>query len=101
MRSILRSLLTMTETSAQPQFAVGRNGFRVFFGVLGFAAILLSGCATRKKPSIQWSTAVLVLPIVPPHPPETVEVEDLFPDLKLVIPPPLVQVGTRAAPSRP
>jgi hypothetical protein len=91
----------MTETSAQPQFAVKRISFRAFFSAFGFAAILLSGCAARKKPSIEWSTAVLVRPIVPPHPTETVEIEDPFPDLRLVIPPPLAQVGTRAAPSRP
>jgi hypothetical protein len=102
MRSILRPLLNMTETSAQPSFAVKRNSFRVFFGVLGFAAILLSGCAARKKPSIPWGTAVLVHPILPQHPSPTAGVEVPPPDLGPEIPPPpLVQVGTRAAPSRP
>jgi hypothetical protein len=102
MQSILRSFLNMTETSAQPQFAVKRNSFRVSFSVLGFAAILLSGCAARKKPSIPWSTAVLVRPILPQHPSPTADIEVPPPDLGQEIPPPpLVQVGTRAAPSRP
>jgi hypothetical protein len=91
----------MTETSAQPQPGVMRGSARIFIGMLGAAAILASGCAARKKPSIPWSTAVLVRPIVPPHPSDTGEVEDPFPDLNVVIPPPLAPVGTRAVPSRP
>jgi hypothetical protein len=103
MRSILRSLLNMTETSAQPQFALKRNSFRVFFSVLSFAAILLSGCAARKKPSISWSTAALVRPILPQHPSPTAETEVPPPDLGLEIPPPPAPLVTRtpAAPARP
>jgi hypothetical protein len=93
----------MTETSSQPQFAVKRNCFRVFFSVLGFAAILLSGCAARKKPSIPWSTAVLVRPILPQHPSPTAGVEVSPPDLGPEIPPPPTPLATRTppAPARP
>jgi hypothetical protein len=103
MRSILRSLLNMTETSAQSQFAVMRDSFRVLFGVIGFAAILLSGCAVRKKPSIPWSTAVLVRPILPQHPSPTADIEVPPPDLGRQIPPPPAPLATRtpAAPVRP
>jgi hypothetical protein len=103
MRSILRPLLNMTETSAQPQFAVKRNSFRAIFGVLGFSAILLSGCAARKKPSIPWSTAVLARPILPQHPLPTQGIEVPPPDLGLEVPPPPAPLATRtpSAPSRP
>jgi hypothetical protein len=102
MRSILRPLLNMTETSAQLQFALIRDNFRIFFGVICFVAILGSGCAARKKPSIPWSTAVLVRPILPQHPSQTADIEVAPPDLgREIPPPPVVQVGTHAAPSRP
>jgi hypothetical protein len=60
MRSSVRSPLNMTETSAQPQLAVMRNRVRIFFGVLSSAVILAGGCAAQKRPTIPWSTAVLV-----------------------------------------
>jgi hypothetical protein len=102
MRSILRSLSNMTETSAQPPHAVKRDSFRAIFGVLGFSAILLCGCAARKKPSVPWSTAALARPILPQHPSPSAEIEVSPPDLgREIPPPPLVQVGTRTAPSRP
>ena len=103
MRSILRSLLNMTEASAQPQFAVMRDSFRLLFGVIGFAAILLSGCAARKKPSIPWSTAVLARPILPQHPSPTADTEVPAPDLEQEIPPPPGPLVTRTppAPARP
>jgi|HubBroStandDraft_1064217.scaffolds.fasta_scaffold79817_2 hypothetical protein len=103
MRSILRPLLNMTETSAQPQFAVMRNNFRIFFGVLCFAAILGSGCAARKKPSIPWSTAVLVRPVQPQHPSPAEVVEVPAPDIDLEVPPPPppLSIRTPPAPIRP
>lgn len=103
MRSALRSLLNMTESSAQPQFAVKRNSIRAFFSVFSFAAILLSGCAARKKPSIPWSTAVLVRPILPQHPLPTEGIEVPPPDLGREIPPPAAPLVTRTppAPARP
>ena len=103
MRSVLRSLLHMTETSAQPQFVVMRESFRALFGVIGFAAILLSGCAARKKPSIHWSTAVLARPILPQRASPTAVIEVPPPDLGLETPPPPAPLATRApaAPVRP
>jgi hypothetical protein len=99
MRSVLRSLLNMTETSAPPQFAVMRDSFRVLLGVIGFAAILLGGCAARKKPSIPWSTAVLVRPILPQHPSPTADMEVPPLDLGLEIPPPPAPLATRTPPA--
>jgi hypothetical protein len=73
---------------------------RIFFGLLGSAAILVSGCAARKKPTIPWQTAVLVRPIVPQHPPAG-ELEDPVPELRLEIPPPPAPLATRTVPVRP
>jgi hypothetical protein len=91
----------ITEISAQRQLAATRSSARILFGVLGSAAILASGCAARKKPTIPWSTAVLVRPIAPEHPSTTGDLEDPVPDLKLEIPPPPAPFATRTAPARP
>ncbi len=91
----------MTESSAQPQLAVTRNSARILFGVLGAAAILASGCAARKKPTIPWSTAVLVRPIVPEHPAPTGDLEDPVPDLQVELPPPPAPLATRTPPAPP
>jgi hypothetical protein len=93
--------MDMTETSAQPQLAVLRDSARIFFGVLGSVAILVSGCAARKKPTIPWSTAVLVRPIVPQRVPSNIDVDDPVPDLRFDIPPPPAPLATRTAPARP
>src|SRR5579863_726417 len=90
----------MTETSAQPQPAMIRLPARILFGVFGAAAILVSGCAARKKPTIPWNTAVLVRPIVPQPSSAPDDLEDPVPELKLEIPPPL-PLSTRPAPARP
>ncbi len=91
----------MTETSAQPQPAMIRFPARIFFGVFGAAAILVSGCAARKKPTIPWNTAVLVRPVMPQlsSPPD--DLEDPVPELKLEIPPPPPPLSTRPVPARP
>ena len=106
MRSTLRSLLNMTETSAQPPFAMMQNSFLGTFGiigVLGFSAILLCGCAARTKPSVAWSTAALVRPILPQHPSPSAGIEVPPPDLGREIPPPPAPLATRTppAPARP
>lgn len=102
MRSAARSYSNMTETSAQPQIAAMQVGVRVFFGVLGSAAILLSGCAARRAPAIPWSTAVLVRPIAPQHPSLPGDLTDPVPDLRLEIPPPPAPlVEMRTGPARP
>ena len=106
MRNTTRSrlnwpLMDMTETSAQPHLAVKRGRARIFFGVLGSAALFISGCAARKKPGIPWSTAVLVRPIVPQRAAANADVEDPVPDLQLEIPPPSAPLATRTAPARP
>ena len=99
MRMALQLPLNMTETSAQPQLAVMRNRVQVLMGVLGSAAILASGCAARKNPTIPWSTAVLVRPIIPQHP-SPAEVDQVpVPDLGLEIPPPPAQLATRTPPA--
>jgi len=95
----VRPLLTMTESSAQPQLAVTRNSARIFLGVVGSAAILMSGCAARKKPTIPWSTAVLVRPIVPQHPAPTGDLEDPVPDLQLELPSPPAPLPMRTPPA--
>jgi hypothetical protein len=93
--------MDMTETSAQPQPAMMRVPARIFFGVFGAAAILVSGCAARKKPTIPWSTAVLVRPIVPQLSSAPGDLEDPVPELKLEIPPPPPPLSTRTVPARP
>ncbi len=91
----------ITETSARRQLAATRSSARILFVVLGSAAILAGGCAARKKPTIPWSTAVLVRPLVPEHPSTTGDLVDPVPDLKLEIPPPPAPFATRTAPARP
>ncbi len=93
--------MDMTETSAQPLPAAMRVPARILLGILGSAAILVSGCAARKKPTIPWSTAVLVRPIVPQNSPAAGDLEDPVPDLRLEIPPPPPPLATRTAPARP
>jgi hypothetical protein len=78
----------MTETSVQPQIAVMRGSPLVFFGLLSSAAILASGCAAQRKPTIPWSTAVLVRPITPQQPSAGGAVDVPAPDLEIEIPPP-------------
>jgi hypothetical protein len=70
----------------------------IFISVLGSAAVLLSGCAARKKPSIPWSTAVLVRPIPPQHPLQEGVVEVPPPNIDLEIPPPPAPLPTRTPP---
>ncbi len=95
----MRPLLTMTDSPVQPQLAVTRNSARIFLGVVGSVAILMSGCAARKQPTIPWSTAVLVRPIVPQHPAPTGNLEDPVPDLQLELPPPPAPLPTRTPPA--
>jgi len=90
----------MMVTSAQLRLAAMRVRARILFGAFGSAAILLSGCAAQRKTAIPWRTAVLVRPIVPQHPPETGDAEELVPDLMLEIPPP-APLATRNSPARP
>lgn len=101
MRSAARSLLNMREGSAQPQMKVMQSGIRICFGLLGFAAILLGGCAARKTPAIAWSTEVLVRPIPPERPAPTANLADPVPDLRLEIPPPPAPLAARNVPARP
>jgi len=91
----------ITETSAQCVVAATRSNARIFFAVLGSAAILVSGCAARKKPTIPWGTAVLVRPIVPERPSTNEDLTDPVPDLRLEIPPPLPPLAPRPGPVRP
>jgi hypothetical protein len=93
--------MVMTETSAQPQPAAIRLPARIFFGVFGAAAILVSGCAARKKPTIPWSTAVLVRPVMPQFSSAPDDLEDPVPELKLEIPPPPPPLSMRPVPARP
>jgi hypothetical protein len=91
----------MTKSSAQSQLAAMRDSARIFFRVLGSVAIFMSGCAARKKPTIPWSTAVLVRPILPQRATATMDVDDPVPDLRFEIPPPPAPLVTRIAPARP
>ncbi|MGC1415995.1 MAG: hypothetical protein WA817_11970 [Candidatus Acidiferrum sp.] len=89
------------ESSAQPEKSAIQGSARIFFGALGSAAILLSGCAARKTPAIPWTTAVLVRPVPPEHPPLAVNPTDPVPDLRLEIPPPPAPLAPRTFPARP
>jgi len=102
MRIALQSPLHMTETSAQSQLALMRDRARILFGLLGSVAILASGCAARKNPTIPWNTAVLVRPIAPQRP-SPAEVDEVpVPDIGLEIPQPPTPLVTRTpAPVRP
>lgn len=98
MRIASESPLHMTETSAQLQLAVMRDRARILFGLLGSAAILASGCAARKNPTIPWNTAVLVRPIAPQRP-SPAEVDEVpVPDIGMELPPPPTPLATRTPP---
>jgi hypothetical protein len=91
----------MIESSARPFPAAMRDSAWIFLGAMGSAAILLSGCAARRHSVIPWSTAVLVHPVVPPHPAEPGASEEAAPDLRIEIPSALAPLATRTAPPRP
>jgi hypothetical protein len=89
----------MTETPVQLQTAVMREGRLVFFGLLSSAAILASGCAAQRKPTIPWSTAVLVRPIAPQQPSAGGAVDVPTPDLEVEPPPAPEPLLTRTPPA--
>jgi hypothetical protein len=94
----------MRESLAQPWNAVTQRNARIFFGVLGSAAILISGCAAQKRPKIPWSTAVLVRPAAMQSPSLGEHAEVPVPDLGLdleIPPPPAPLSAARPAPPRP
>lgn len=91
----------MTETSTQARMPVMRARARVFFAVMGSAAIFLSGCAARRSQTIPWPTAVMVRPIAPQHATPATNVEDPLPDLRLEIPPPPAPLASESVPARP
>ena len=92
--------LLMTEPLARPKLAAMRDRARIFLCAFFSTAIFLSGCAARKKPTIPWSSAVLVRPVVPQHPEETAAADEVAPDISVEIPAPLPPLGTRT-PARP
>ncbi len=73
----------------------------MWFGVMSFAAILLSGCAARRRPAIPWSTAVLVRPNAPQPTSSGGAVEAPVPDVGMEMPPPPAPLAERTAPARP
>jgi outer membrane murein-binding lipoprotein Lpp len=92
----------MTEFTARPQPAAAPERARSFLGVFVSTALLLSGCAARKKPSVPWSAAVLVRPVVLQHPAvASGDAEEAAPDLQLEIPTALAPLPARGAPARP
>jgi len=92
----------MTETFAQARNTVMRNLALMIFGVLGSAALMVSGCAAQRKHAIPWSTAVLVRPAALQRFSPTENVEDPLPDLRMEIPPPPGPLAVaRPAPARP
>ena len=94
--------MSMTETVAQARSAVMRSPALMIFGVLGSAALMVSGCAAQRKHAIPWSTAVLVRPTALPRSSPTGNVEDPLPDLRMEIPPPPGPlVVARPVPARP
>lgn len=92
----------MTETPIQQPNSEKHSGARVLIGVLGSAALLMSGCAARKKPTIPWSTAVLVRPVAPQRPSAATDVPDVLQDLGAEPPPPPAPLTVgRIGPARP
>jgi hypothetical protein len=71
----------------------------LFFFLSG-TLFLASGCADRKRPSVQWQTASVVRPRVPAKP-ATPPVEDPPPDLAPVIPQPSRLILAHGSPPRP
>jgi hypothetical protein len=68
---------------------------------LSGAAVLLSGCAERKRPNIPWATATKVRPIKQPAVAASAS-NDAPPDLQLELPPfPSHLVNARPSPPRP
>lgn len=92
----------MTETFARGRNAVMRNPAHMIFGVLGSAALVVTGCAAQRKQAIPWSTAVLVRPAALHRFSPAGNVEDPLPDLRMEIPPPPGPLAVaRPAPARP
>jgi len=64
--------------------------------------MLSSGCAVKRRPSIPWSTAILVRPASPPRTIEAANVsEDPVPDLRLGVPPFPLPLSSPKSPTRP
>lgn len=89
----------MTEKPAQSPDFLSHRRVRTF-PVFVCCALVIAGCAERKRPTLAWAAAVQVRPL-PPAPKPAVASEPL-PDLRLEFPAqPLRLVVVRSAPARP
>jgi hypothetical protein len=93
----------MTENPARTRSVSARLVARASFAFLGCAAIALSSCSVRRRPTIAWATAVQVHPVPQANKTSTHEVpEDPVPELRYELPPfPLHLVNARNGPPRP
>jgi hypothetical protein len=90
----------MTGNPAIPFAACAREFARNVSILLGCAAMLSSGCAVKRKPSIPWSTAILVRPASPPRALAADVSEDPVPDLRLGVPPFPLPLSSPKSPAR-
>lgn len=82
--------------------AAKRDGAMILFVALSCAAMVASGCAARKRPTIPWGTAVLVRPVAAERAAPTTDIRDIVPDLGLLIPPPPAPLAVaQISPARP
>jgi hypothetical protein len=90
----------MTEKPAQSPDFLAHQCVRTFAAFV-CCALMLTGCAERKRPTLAWAAAVQVRPILPRHTTAEVPPEPV-PDLKLEFPPqPVRLVVVHSAPVRP
>jgi len=77
----------MKANPAHPRVNRARPFARRGILLVSCAAILLGGCAAKRRPSIPWNTAILVHPASPAHAMEAANVsQDPVPDLRLEVP---------------
>lgn len=79
----------MTDASSNVEIVDLHRLTKKIVPLLMCATVLLGGCATHRRPSIAWSTAILLKPVAPPAPPRPVTdpLEDA-PDLQMELTPP-------------
>jgi hypothetical protein len=90
----------MMEKPAQSPCLRARGCVRAYCILFCCAALIISGCAERKRPKLAWAAAVQVRPILPAR--ATMDAPEPVADLKLEFPPqPLHLVLLHGAPVRP
>jgi hypothetical protein len=93
----------MTEKPVRSLMVLSYRSLPSVIVFLCCVAFVLGGCSMRKRPNIPWATAVQVRPVAQAHTDATNSTsEDLFPELRLELPPfPNHLITVRSGPPRP